>query len=60
MMECRDRTVHQGSPTFLVEGHISYRAIVRGPDILRNAIVLGYFTFYQINKCFVNVLFFHY
>jgi len=33
---------------------------VRGPDILRNVIVLGYVTFYRINRFFAKVLFFHY
>jgi len=42
----------------LSEGHISYYTTVRGPDILRNVIASGYLTFYQINKCFVQVLFF--
>jgi len=30
----------------------------RGPDILRNVIVLCYVTFYRIKKCFINILFF--
>ena len=35
---------------------------VRGRNILllRNAIVSEYFTLYQINKIFLNILFFHY
>jgi len=53
-----DRVV-QGLQNFLSEGHISYYTTVRGPDILRNVIVSGYVAFYQINKCFVNKLFFH-
>jgi len=40
-----------GIQTFLSEGRVSFYATVRGPDILRNVIVLGYVTFYQINKC---------
>jgi len=28
-------------------------------DILRNVLVSGYSTFYQINKFFVNILIFH-
>jgi len=48
-----------GSPNFFSEGHISYYTTVRGLDILRNVIVLGYFPFYQINKFFVNIWFFH-
>jgi len=31
-----------GFQTFLPEGHISSCTTVRGPDILRNAIVSGY------------------
>jgi len=56
----RLRTLEQGLQTFLSEGHISCRTTIRGLDILRNVIVSGYITFYQINKCFVNILFFHY
>jgi len=37
--------------TFLSEGHISYHTTVWGPDSLCKAIVSGYVTFYQINKC---------
>jgi len=33
--------------------------IVRGPDFLRNVIVSGKVAFHQINKFFVNVLFYH-
>jgi len=33
---------HQGLQTFLSENHTSYYATLRGPDILRNVIVLGY------------------
>jgi len=33
---------------------------IPGPDNLRNVIVTGYVTFYQINKFFVKILFFNY
>ena len=46
--------------SFLYEGHTCYYTIVRGPDILHNVNVSRYVTFYQINKCFVNILFFQY
>jgi len=39
--------------TFMSEGHRRYYTTVRGPDILRDAVVSGYATFYQINKLFV-------
>jgi len=39
-------------------GHISQYTAVRGPDISRNVIVSAYVAFYQINKFFVNILFF--
>jgi len=42
----------------LSESHISSSARVRGPDILHNAIVSEYVTFYQINKFFLDMLFF--
>jgi len=32
----------------------------RGPDIFRNVMVSEHVTFHQINKCFANILFFHY
>jgi len=41
----------------LSEGHLSYYTTVRGPDVLRNVIGLGYLTFIQINKFFVNNFF---
>ena len=52
--------VNQGSPNFFVRGphkllHNSSRA-----GHMCNAIVSVYVTFYQINKFFVNMLFFHY
>jgi len=40
---------NQGLHTFLSEGNISFHTTVRGPDFLRNVIVSGYVTFYQIN-----------
>jgi len=40
-----------GFQTSLTEGHIGHDTTVRGPDILRNVIVSGYVTFYQIEKC---------
>jgi len=46
-----------GVSKFFSEGHISYYTTVRGPDILRNAIVSEYVTLYQINKFFVNILY---
>jgi len=53
------RFVHtRGLQTSLSEGHISYYTTVRGPDVLCNVIVSKYATFYQINKCFVNILYF--
>jgi len=36
----------------------SYKLLHQVPDILCNLIVLGYITFYQIYKLFVNILFF--
>jgi len=45
---------------FLSEDHTNYYTTVRGPDILRNMIVSEYVAFYQINKLFVNMLFFHF
>jgi len=45
-----------GSPNLFVRGQhklLGYTK-VRGPDILRNGIVSGYVTFYQIKKFFVN------
>ena len=47
----------QGLQTYLSEGHISYYRTYRGPGVLRNVIVLGYVTFYQINK--ISEIFFH-
>jgi len=44
--------------TFLSKSYICNYTTVREPDILRNVIVSGYVTFYRINKCFLNVLFF--
>jgi len=36
-----------------------YYIIIGEPDFLRNVIVSGKVAFHQINKCFVNILFFH-
>jgi len=51
--------IDQGSPKFLGEDHISYCKTVREPDILHNDIFSGYVPFYQTNRFFVNILFFH-
>jgi len=50
--------LHQGRQTLLLESHISYCTInsSRGRRLVWNAIVLGYVTFYQINKYFENAL----
>jgi len=37
---------------------MSYCTTVRGPNILRDEIVSGYVTFYQVNKLFGNIYFF--
>jgi len=42
----------------LPEGHITYCTTFREPDILRNVIISGYVTFYQMNKCFANIFVF--
>ena len=39
---------------------MSFKPIVRGVDIVSNMDVSIDVAFYQINKCFVNILFFHY
>jgi len=39
----------QGLQTVSLDCRISHYTTVGGPDILRNAIVLRYVTFYQIN-----------
>jgi len=44
----------QGLQTFLSEGRISFYITVQGSNILRNKVVSGYATFYQINKFFVK------
>jgi len=46
----------QGSPNFFVRvpHHISYYITLGGPGILRNVVVEGYVTFYQISMFFVN------
>jgi len=50
----------RGLQTFLPVSHISFHATGRQPDIPSNVIVLGYVTFYQINKCFPQILFIHF
>jgi len=40
--------------------HVNYYTKIRRPEIFRNAIASGYVVFCQINKFFVNILFFHY
>jgi len=47
---------------FLSEGHLSYYATVRMPDIIIcNVIVSGYVTYILPNQqLVVNILFFHY
>ena len=47
---------HQGSPSFLCDGHISCYQTVRVSDTLRNVIVSGYVTFYKFNIFFVNFI----
>jgi len=47
-----------GLQTLFTRGHISSYTIFRGPDILADAIVSGYVTFYQSNKFLLkNVIF---
>jgi len=62
-LECSNTFIvlYQGSPNSFVRGsHIVYYTTIRGPDILRILIVLGYVTFYEINQFFVYILFRHY
>jgi len=40
----------RGLQTFSSEGHITYYTTFQGSDILRNVVVSGYVTFYQINN----------
>jgi len=54
-----DYDLDAGPPNVFVRGLHKLYTTVRGPDILRNMIVSGYVTFCQINKLFVNILFFH-
>jgi len=58
-MRCINR-LQQDLQFFLSEVYIGYYTTFQRPDISRNVSVPGYVTFYQINKFFVNVLFFHY
>jgi len=46
--------------TFLSEGHISYYITLPWRDMIRNVVVLGYITFYQINNSLVNITLFKY
>jgi len=46
-----------GVSKLLCQRAISYYKTAGGPDILRNTIVSGYVTFYQINKCFEYIIF---
>jgi len=57
---CTTLLYHRGLQRFLSENHISYYTTDRRPGILRNTIVSGYVTLWQINKFFQNKLFFHY
>jgi len=50
-------SVEQGSTNVLSDGHKSYYTKDRGLNILRDVIVLGYVTFYQINKVFHKYIF---
>jgi len=52
-------SLDQGLQTFLSEGYLSYDTTRRGPDVLRNVIVSGDVTFYQIKKFLVYTLFFY-
>jgi len=52
--------IDQGSPKFLGEDHKAIAKQFEGPIILRNVIFSGHVPFYQINRFFVNILFFHY
>jgi len=47
-------TLKQVSPNIFVWGS---HQLLQGLDILRNVIVSGYVTFYQVNKFFVNKFF---
>jgi len=58
-MTTHTSTEYRGLQTFLSEGHICCYMISQRPDFLRNVIVSGNVAFHQINKLFVNVLFFH-
>jgi len=49
--------VDQGSPNFFVQGSHNLSHNSSGLDILRNVTVLGYVTFYQINKLCKYIIF---
>jgi len=54
------QSITRGLQKFLSEGHIGNYTTVWRPGILRNAVVSGCITFYQINKLFVNRLLLRY
>jgi len=51
--------IDQGSPKFLGEDHISKNTTVQEQYILHKVIFSEYVTFYEINRFFGKVLFFH-
>jgi len=57
---CLHLLLEQGSPNIFVRGPHKPRHKGQEPDILRNVIVSGYVTFYQIKNLFVHILFSHY
>jgi len=57
--DCLLKLCIRGLQTFLSDGQINYYTTVRGLGISCNVIVSGYFTFCQIKKFFVNMLFFY-
>ena len=59
-LRCYAVAANQGSPNLFSEGHIRCYTTVRGPDTFCNVTVSRYGTFYQINRFFINMLFFHY
>jgi len=51
----------KGSPNFFTRGTQPAAQQFEGwTHYVMCLFVMGYVTFYQINKCFVNTLFFHY
>ena len=57
---CKSLIYSRAFQTFLPESHISCSTAIRRQDILRNVIVSGCVIFYQIYKCFINILLFNY